>query len=56
LVSQKAQEEKLFSVMEKTRKISEAVFVLLSFLAVLASRFNPGVIGITVAANIYKKD
>ena len=56
LVSQKAQEEKLFSVMEKTRKISEAVFVLLSFLAVLASRFNPGVIGLTVAANIYKKD
>ncbi|MBR6506938.1 MAG: hypothetical protein IKT37_04995 [Clostridia bacterium] len=56
LVSQKAQEEKLFSVMEKTRKISEAVFVLLSFLAVLASRFNPGVIGLTAAANIYKKD
>ncbi len=55
-ISQRTEEEKLFSLMEKTRKISETVFILLSFLAVLASRFNPGVIGLTTAANIYKKD
>ena len=56
LVSQKTGEEKLYSVMERTRKISEIVFIVFSFLAVLASRFNPGVIGLTTAANIYKKD
>lgn len=55
-ISQKTEEEKLFRLMEKARKISETVFILLSFLAVFASRFNPGVIGLTAAANIYKKD
>ena len=55
-ISQRADEEKLFFLMEKTGKISELVFIVLSFFAVLASCFNPGVIGLTVAANIYKKD
>ncbi len=55
-ISQRAEEEKLFSLMEKTGKISGFIFILLSFLAVLASCFNPGVIGLTAAANIYKKD
>lgn len=55
-ISQNAEEEKIFFLMEKTRKISEAVFFILSLLSVFASGFNPGVIGLTAAANIYKKD
>lgn len=35
--------------------LSKWVFFVLSALAVLLSGFNPGVIGLTAAANIYKK-
>ena len=55
-VSRKAQGERLYSALNGVRRLSEAVFCLLSFTAVFASGFNPGVIGLTTAANIYKKD
>lgn len=37
-------------------KISSSVFLLFSLCAIYLSNFNPGILCLTAAANIYKKD
>lgn len=56
LISAKSESGDVYALVSRAGKISEFVFVLISAVSVFASGFNPGVIGLTAAANIYKKD